>query len=192
MPGGIFLDNVFEGDLTKYSAIFLIYKDPEKRTPVVIEKLREARKSLEASFRTLYSSYINHNTGVTGDDRLAMDLPLHDTTRTPAHKPASWPVPELDTSVQKKITIRVTDSVTKSRAKPAGVREIMIRWQVFDKPQSVIEKSRLAEVALSISTSVELHFAAAQQGMFFYCAACWLNTRAVEGDFSQAVTAVVP
>jgi hypothetical protein len=191
-PGGIFLDNVFGGDLSKYEAILLIYKDPEKRTSVLIRKLKEAKKILEASFRTLYSSYINHNTSVTDDDRLAMDLPLHDTVPTPVLKPTSWPIPQLDTSVQRKITIHFTDSVTKSWGKPDGVHEAMIRWQVFDKPQSVIEYSQLTEIALSTSVPVELHFAAAQQGMFFYCTACWINNRAKEGDFSAVADAIVP
>jgi hypothetical protein len=43
MPGGIFLDTVFRDSLTAYGAILLMYKDPEKRTSVLIKKLREAR-----------------------------------------------------------------------------------------------------------------------------------------------------
>jgi hypothetical protein len=189
-PAGIFLDNIFGARITVYETLLKLHNDPLKRTPVVEAKLKEAKAALEEAYREFYSYC--RSRAVTNDDRVAMGMPVYDSTNTPVLKPTSWPLPKLDTSVVRKITVHYIDSVSNSRGKPDGVHEAVLRWQVFDKPRQITSLKELSETAFKSSGPFEILFDESQRGMFFYCCMCWSNTRSVEGDYSRIENATIP
>jgi hypothetical protein len=190
-PAGIFLFNDLGPKITKYETILAIYDDPTKRTPVVVKQLKEAKKELEKSYRGFYA-YTYKNPDVTDDDRVAMDLPVADTTRTPVPDPTSWPVAKLDLSTPGRVLITVEDSYS-GKGKPFGVHEVMVRWKAFDGAQEERPaKELLTERKFSTTTSFHIEYDDSLEGKYFYYTMCWMNTRTVEGPYDRVQFVVLP
>jgi hypothetical protein len=169
---GIFLDNVFGGDLSKLEIALEVYDNPLTHTPANLAKLHAAKAQLEKSFRTLYG-YIEKNPAVTDEDRIMMKMPVY-----PIDHPVdltTFPVPTVEEkSIHRRITINYRDSATPdSKARPYGVSGAIIRYKVFDTPQEGIGANDLTQGMFSDTTPFHVNFTEEQRGKYFHYSMRW-------------------
>jgi hypothetical protein len=160
------------------------------RTSVAVLAKNEARKAVEAKVRMLLKAYVTYNPAVSDEDRKAMDLPVHKTTRTPVPVPATYPDFDIDSSVIRRLTIHFYDKGSTSKAKPTGVHGAEIRWAILDAPPTDIEE--LTRSSFDTHSPFTLEFKEHERGKTVYFCLCWENTTGAKGAWSEIVSAIIP
>ena len=149
-----------------------------------------ARKNAETALRPLIQQ-LQANPKVTDQQRKAMNLPVHATTRTPASIPATAPVATIDCSQRLRHIIRYRDAVASTtRKKPAGVAYCEIWAKVGGPaPTGAADLTYLGNA--SRSPQME-EFTGAQGGLTVYYWLRWVNTLGQKGPWSEQVSATIP
>jgi hypothetical protein len=146
---------------------------------------------LEKDTRQSVKEYLTFNHAVTNDDRNALGLPIHKTTRTPAPVAATYPDFDVDSGTIRRLTVDYYDQGSKtSKAKPAGQHGVEIRWAESDTP--IVNVSELTNSAFDTRTPFTIEFTGDQRGKTVYICLCWENTRGEKGPWSEIVSAIVP
>jgi hypothetical protein len=175
---------------TDFEAKFAIVENPATHTPVAVQAKNDARKIYEAELRTLIRSNVTYNQIVTDANRTAMRLPIHSTGHTPAPTPTTYPELEIDSSVIRRLIVHYKDNGKESKAKPAGVHGVEIRWAILSAPPARVNE--LVNSAFDTHTPYTLEFDENDRGKAVYLCLRWENTRGEKGPWSEIVCAFVP
>jgi hypothetical protein len=192
-PGGIFLDNIYGRDVTLFETAVGVYDNPATHTPANLAALHTARENLVKSLRELYSGFLKSNLAVTDEDRVEMELPIPDRHPTPVGRPTSKPVIVNVTTEHLSVAIDFIDSESKLKAKPYGVHEAEISWEIFDAPKE-LEGENLANKSLTTVTPYIHKFHGEDRGKYFHFAIRWIATtsKAGAGDYCTVQNVIIP
>jgi hypothetical protein len=163
---------------------------PDTRTTVSIYAKKEARKETETKARAIVKAYIAYNPAVSNDARLAMQVPVHKTTRTPVPPPTELTEYEVDTSIIRQLTVNFHASGSTKKAKPEGVHGAEIRWAILGAPPLSLDE--LTHSSFDTRTPFTLVFDENQRGKTVYFCLCWENTTGAKGPWSEIVNAIIP
>jgi hypothetical protein len=169
---------------TAYEAVL------KPHTPVETETKKDARKSAEDVIRPFKRRYLD-DPPVTNGDRVAMELPVHDGTRTPDKAPETRPEAESDSSEIRQLGIHFKDRGAKTRAKPHGVHGAEIRWNMQDQAPVDIE-AELVHSDFDTASPFTLVFGEADRGKRVYYALRWESITNLKGGWSEIYSAIVP
>jgi hypothetical protein len=176
---------------TKWEAAYSIVTDPATKTSSAVQVKNATRKEYESQLRMFIKSYITYNPKVSDKDKMDMGLPVHKTTRTSVPVPTTVPnVTVIDRNTIRCITISFRDSVSESRAKPAGVQGAVVKWIVSDTPPTGIDV--FTNSLLDTRSPITLEFTDQQRGKTVYFALAWQNTKGEMGHFGEIQSSIVP
>ena len=87
-------NDLFFAQIDDWEPIYLMYKDPQKQTPAVIEKIRREYEKIHKMVKELQRQVKNDKSiaPLTSDERKALGIHTDKETRTPATIPADAPV----------------------------------------------------------------------------------------------------
>jgi hypothetical protein len=166
-------------------------ENPATRTSVTVEAKNIARKLLRINLRVDVKAYLTFNPSVTDDDRKAMGLPVHKTTRTPSKVADKAPDTDVDTSVPGRVTVHFFEkSGSHKRAKPEGQHCIEMIWIISDTPPAKWED--LIHSIVDTNSPVTLSFENDQRGKTLYFALRWENTRGEKGPWTEIQSTIIP
>ncbi|MDR0981953.1 MAG: hypothetical protein LBM07_01750 [Culturomica sp.] len=175
----------------KWEAAYSVVENPATKTSVAVQAKKSARKEYEKQLRLLLKSYITYNPKVSDEDKTAMGLPLHKSTRTPVPVPDTVPdVTGIDRNTVRCISISFRDSGSDHRAKPSGVQGAVVKWIVSDTPPTSIKV--FTNSLLDTKSPITLDFEEEQRGKVVYFALAWQNTKGEMGHFGEIQSSVVP
>jgi hypothetical protein len=166
---------------------------PGTRTKTAVRVKNSARDALKKAIRQAVKEYLTHNHVLTEEDRDALGLPIHKTSRIRVGIPDGRPqfsIVQLPGSRLKVHFHALDNDGTKSFAKPPGVHAIEIVWALLDAPPEAYE-----ELIHSVTDSRSPHvfqFDLPDAGKRFYCCARWENTRCEKGPWSEIQSVIVP
>jgi hypothetical protein len=194
LDGGIttWLYQTFNPPRLKFNEVFLAWKDPASRTPLMIIALKDAESKIIPLYRELYTGFLKNNPLVTNTDLQTMGLPI----RTDGHRNESSPVPHtfpdafIDTSIIRQLYIRYRDHASNSRAKPYRVHAVEIRWAILEKPPTNIDE--LIHSEINTRSPFILSFQENERGKTVYFCLRWENTRGEKGPWSEITSAIIP
>ena len=127
---------------------------------------------------------------VTDLDRDMMGINNWDNIRTPEPVPSTVPEIEANTSVLRRLSLRVRDHGSTSWAKPAHAHSMEIAWGIMEaRPGHVGD---LPHRVTATSNPVVIDFEEEDRGKRVYFAARWLNNTAQPGPWSDIESAIVP
>lgn len=149
----------------------------------------DARAPLEANIRALAGRF-QASENVTDAQREAMEIPVHDTTRTRAGVPTTKPLATVDISRRLSHILDFRDSAKpKSKAKPAGVAGCEIWVKVGGAPPA--DPSELRYVAMDTATPYLAEYSGADAGKPAHYWLRWVNTRNEAGPWSDTYSATI-
>ncbi|MDR0982908.1 MAG: hypothetical protein LBM07_06710 [Culturomica sp.] len=176
---------------TKWETTYSVVENPVTKTSITVQSKNVARKEYEKQVRMVVKYYISYNLKVSDEDKMAMGLPLHKTTRTSVPVPDTVPdVTEIDRNKIRCLTISFRDSGSDHRAKPAGVQGAVVKWIVSDTPPSGIDV--FTHSALDTKSPITLEFTEQERSKLVYFALAWQNTKGEMGQFGEIQSSVVP
>jgi hypothetical protein len=174
-----------------YEEKFRIADDPSTHTPVAVQAKKTAHKLLEKTIREAVGEYLTRNHLLSDDDRIAMGLPVHKTTQTPAPIARDAPDAEADTSVVGRVNIYVFEKGhNHKRAKPAGQHGVEVVWSIRETPPTRWDE--LLHSVIDTKSPCTLSFENDQRGKTLYFAVRWENTRGEKGPWSVIQSTVIP
>ncbi|MDR0982876.1 MAG: hypothetical protein LBM07_06520 [Culturomica sp.] len=176
---------------SKWETTYSVVENPVTKTSITVQSKNVARKEYEKQVRMVVKYYIAYNLKVSDEDKMAMGLPLHKTTRTPVPVPDTVPdVTEIDRNKIRCLTISFRDSGSDHRAKPAGVQGAVVKWIVSDTPPTSIKV--FTNSLLDTKSPITLDFEEEQRGKVVYFALAWQNTKGEMGHFGEIQSSIVP
>jgi hypothetical protein len=174
-----------------FASKFETAENPVTRTSVAVLAKTEARKAAEAKIRAILKAYVTYNPAVTDEDRRAMELPVHKTTRTPAPVATTYPDFDVDSGTIRRLILNFYDrGQKKSKAKPPGQHCAEIRWALLDTPPASLKD--LINSSVDTHTPFTLEFDENERGKTVYFCLCWENTRGEKGPWSEIQSAIIP
>jgi hypothetical protein len=178
--------------LAEFKEKYRIANNPDTHTFAAIRAKNDAKNKLERYVRKIYRTRLLHNDGVTGADRVLLQVPVRDAIRSPQTPPQTPPIGQIDTSIHLQHKIKVMDAVeiTKRGGKPAGVRGFEI-WRKIDGPQPSAE-SEFAYFATSHSSTCIVEYSLEVVGKYVWYRFCWVNAASRRGPWSEITGAVIP
>jgi hypothetical protein len=188
---GHWFDTEFTRNFYNFQNAFDDWKDPAHRSPVKIEKLKEAENPFRTVYRKFYTGFLKGSPLVTDDDLIAMGMPPRHFGRTAASIAITYPAYEIDSSTIRRLGVHFFDQKKKStRGKPQGQHGAEIRWAILDSPPTKI--SDLTNSAFNTHSPFILDFDEDQRGKTVYFCLRWENTRGEKGPWSEIVSAIIP
>jgi hypothetical protein len=164
-------------------------EDPAQSTHLIVAKKDAAVKA----FRDKVRGFANHELRtrtVTDDDRIALGLPIHDTTPTPIGPPTTMPTFVLDLSIPRHIRLRYHDQDNHSEAKPHGVNGAVVAWGILTAPP--VDQEDLPHTLLATRSPFTIDFHEADRGKTLYIALCWQNEKGQRGPWSNIEAGIIP
>ena len=158
-------------------------------TPAQTTVKNDSRQRAEKVVRPFVQRFLQWEP-VTNDDRTNMALPNRDTIRT--HHPAPSTVPEIavDTSVIRRLRLRIRDYGATTWGKPDGVHGMELQWAILDaRPGHV---SEMPHTVTATANPIDLPFEEEERGKRVYFAARWVNSTEQGGPWSDIESAVIP
>ena len=166
----------------------------EEAARVDYEAKREARRSLRRQAETEARAAVRAvqaDKNVTDALRAELQIPLRDTTATPAPPLTSRPVVTIDFSQRLRHTLEYRDSATpNSRACPAGATGCEFQSYVGTTPPTGTSQFKYVDTDASSPLLVE--YTDTDAGKAAYYIARWVNnTRGEKGPWSDTVSALI-
>jgi hypothetical protein len=161
--------------------------DPKKSETHEKNRTRDAFKK---KLREFLKAYVTYNPAVTDDERDQAGLPIHKPSGGHHPIPVSHPIAIVDTSIIRQVTLRLLDSITKSRAKPFGVHGAEALWAKLDHPPTSIDE--LTNSAFTTTSSLTLKFGEEDRGKTVYYCLRWENTRGEKGPWGPIESVKIP
>jgi hypothetical protein len=178
-------------ECTDFEQKLEIADNPVTRTSVTVEAKNISRELLRSDLRVDIKAYLTYNPAVTDDDRKAMGLPVHKTTRTPAKIANRPPDFDVDTSVAGRITIYFFEkNGNHKKAKPEGQHCIEMVWVISDIPPT--KWKELIHSTIDTKSPLTLEFENDERGKTLFFALRWENTRGEKGPWSEIQRAIIP
>jgi hypothetical protein len=168
-----------------WNLIFPASQNTNTRTKTIVENKDSAKVDLMGIMRKIFADI--PQSALTTEDRNTLNLPLRDTTRTPAPVPDTRPAGQVDTSqrLRHKISFVNQDN---NHAKPEGVRGCQI-WYTIGEP--VTDLDELKFMALDTASPYIKDFSVEHAGKMVYYWLRWENTRGEVGPWSEVITATI-
>jgi hypothetical protein len=148
-----------------------------------------ARAAAEAVIRPFKRRFLD-DPPVTDEDRVAMAIPVRDSTRTPSPAPVSYPEAEADSSVIRQLSIHFRDNATGKRAKPHGVHGAEIRWALMEEAPAGVDG--LFHSDFDTASPFTLSFEEADRGRRVYYCLRWESTTNLKGPWGEIYSAIIP
>ena len=164
-------------------------EDPTQSLHLVVLQKDEAVKAFKSKVRDFVSHEL-HSRAMTDADRVALGLPIHDTTPTPIGPPTTMPTFVLDLSIPRHIRLRYHDQDSHSEAKPYGVNGAVVAWGLMDAPPA--KQKDLPHTLLATHSPYTMEFEEDERGKTLYIALCWQNERGQRGPWSNLEAAIIP
>jgi hypothetical protein len=181
-------NNTFLPARQKWERAWIPYKDKSQRTPLITFEKNQARKEYEPHLRLLVKN-LEINTLVTNEERASMGI-LPPKPRTPVSVPTSRPSLYIKTDMPTEITIDFRDYESTSRAKPAGVHGIEIKYAMLDfQPK---DPEELIHSVFDTRSPYTLKFNGHDRGKTVYIAGRWENTKGEKGPWCDIITVIIP
>jgi hypothetical protein len=157
---------------TDWHAAFVKIQGPH--TAVDTEAKNEARRAVEHFVRQFDQQFLKYDP-VTNQDRVAMGLPILDTTHTPIGDPKTRPV---ITALRAKggfaVEIRFQDEETPdSTAIPYGMNGCLLNYAWG--PEKIEDYAAVNETRLMTRTPFDLNLPPQAEGKYLSCYARWQN-----------------
>ena len=165
-----------------------VANNPETHGTRTIFLKNQAKKKLVKLTREL-GRQINNLMKVTDEQRQALGLPIHSTTRTPVGRPTHQPVVSIERTRGRTVLGKITGP-TGRRGRPAGVESIVVFMHAGPTPPDSIDGWTYADTA-SRST-FELAFGPSETGDTAWLTAYYLNARGEAGPAATAVSVALP
>jgi hypothetical protein len=182
---------VLKISLDGYEAAFAAALNPNRGKVDVLAK-NEAKAALKKKIRLYVKAYLISNPKVTDEDRAAMGLPIHKTTKTPVPVPHTAPQLFINTGTRRRLTITYKDEGSDRRGKPRGVHGIEVRWAILDAAPTDI-KTQLINSAFDTKPPLVIDFEEHDRGKkVFLCGRWEIEREGVTGPFGDIEEAVIP
>ncbi|MDR1898966.1 MAG: hypothetical protein LBQ55_03060 [Treponema sp.] len=176
--------------LGNYLTAFTTAQKPNRGRVDVLAK-NQARDALKKAVRVYVKAWLINNPLVTDEDRLAMGLPVHKTTKTPVVPPRTAPVLDIDTRTRRRLIIDYRDEASTRRAKPKNVHGIEIRWAILDHPPASILE--LIRSSFDTDPPLVLDFDESDRGKRVYLCGHWeIGREGGEGPDGAIVEVIIP
>ncbi|MDR3267881.1 MAG: hypothetical protein LBT83_02290 [Tannerella sp.] len=177
-----------QGVTNNFAAFHAQADSPAKNSIIVMEK-NATRKVLVGLIRGLVNFRLK-NPVITDAQRIAMGIPVHDTTRSSIPAPVSRPEIDINVFDVRRLKVHFHDMGSASRAKPYGVSGAVIVYAVLKAPPA--SPADLTCSILATRTPYTLAFTEQERGQTVYVAICWQNKKGEKGPYSEIESAIVP
>jgi hypothetical protein len=150
-----------------------------------------ARMELETTLRTKLNTYVYYSEKVTDADRLAMGITIRKKPGT--HKPVADTIAALIFDLNTPGLIKVTgfyvdkNGVTHNSKK--GQHGLYLVAVVGEKPT---DPEAMGNGEIATNRKHTYKYTAAQRGMAFHVACCWISATGEKGPWSQIYTLIIP
>jgi hypothetical protein len=180
-----------QAPLAVYAAAFEAALNPNRGRVDVLAK-NDAKKRLKSAIRVYVKAYLINNPAVRDEERAAMGLPIHKTTKTPVPVPHTAPQLFVDTGTRRRLSVTYRDEGSSTRGKPAGVRGIEVRWAIRDAAPADIGKE-LMNSAFDTKPPLVIDFGEQDRGKkVFLCGRWEIEREGEKGPFGDIEEAIVP
>ncbi|MDR2440746.1 MAG: hypothetical protein LBE12_15395 [Planctomycetaceae bacterium] len=188
---GQWFDTEFAQGFYNFQSAFEAWKDPAQRTPIKIEKLKEAESVFRTTYRKFYTGFLKESPLVMDDDLVAMGMPSRTSGHVPAPVATTYPDFDIDSGTIRRLSIHFYDQgKKKTKAKPKGQHGAEIRWAILDAPPTKIND--LINSSFDTRSPLTLDFEENQRGKNVYFCLRWENTRGEKGPWSEIIGAIIP
>ena len=190
-PQGQWLDMEFFPKLRQLNEAFLDWLDPSQRTSVKTTHLFSVEKEFKPVYRNLYIGFLKSNPLVTVTDLVAMGLPKphdHVSNHTPP-LPHSCPFAHVVLPGIARIAFYTRNS-DNSRAKPAGIHSVELKWDILDKPPANVADMR--HTSSFTKSPFILQLDNQSRGKTLYFVLRWENTRSEKGPWGPIQNTIIP
>ena len=174
-----------------WEAAWKDYIDPVHRTMFITARKTDARKIYEPHLRKLVA-YLKPNVRVPPMKLKEMGIVITtregNTKRNPA--PATCPAVKIDTSVVRRLTLRIYNGETGLRSKPHGVHDMEIWHALLETAPKNI--SELTGVSFATKSAISFEFSERERGKVFMFCMRWRSTTNKTGPWSEIISARVP
>jgi hypothetical protein len=174
---------------TLWIAALTAYNNPATRTQAVIQTKNNVQRDYTSKLRAFVRSHLINNPDVTDADKLHMNLPIHDSTQTPAPVPTVRPSLNIDFSQIGRHTVNARSEGSNSVARPKGVVGFELRARIGNATEPNIEDMQL--ICVSMRSSYIVEYASSNRGKFVWYVARWVNTRDEKGPWSEMIGALI-
>jgi hypothetical protein len=187
---GKWYDKVFYENRLAYSADFMTWEDPTRRTPAIVQKIKGSENVFKGSLRTLYTGFLVKSPLVTDEDLVSMGFPARSGGgHTPVPVPTTYPELTVTHPSYGVVGISFKDSESAGRGKPFGVHGIEILWGILTDPPTT--HTDLTNSSFKTRSPLKLNFEQTEFGKTIYMVARWENTRAEKGPWSPYYSTVI-
>jgi len=157
--------------------------------PQLTTEKNRVRITTERALRAFINRFLRWPP-VSDLERDKMGIRNWDTIRTPQAAPTTVPEIEADTSVIRRISLRLRDFGATHWAKPEHVHGMELTWGIKDaRPEHV---GALPHFETETANPVVLTFEEDERGKRVFFAARWINNRAQGGPWSDIESAFIP
>jgi hypothetical protein len=150
-----------------------------------------ARDALKDATRKYVNEFLKYNSAITSDDRVRLGLRIPDTKRTPVHVPVTTPRVTTTHPDPCIVAFIVSDSVSKRKTKPAGVRGFELVWIILDTAPTTCEQLIHSSFSTRVRTPFRITFSGDERGKTLYFAVRWENTRGEKGPWSNIMNTII-
>lgn len=159
------------------------------RGPMTVSAKDAARANVQAFARQLAIN-INNNPSITNDQKVALQITVRKTTKTPVPAPTTSPILTFIAATPLQHTLRFADQLTPaSRAIPFGAVAVEIRVVVSATPPT--PETPVTYVLQQSRNPVPINFAAGDRGKTAYYIGLWRTATNLYGPISAELSAVV-
>ena len=176
--------------MTAYDAAYTAAENPNRGKADVLRK-NETRTALEAAVRVYVKAYLINNPAVTGEDKVALGLPVYSHTRHPVPVPHTSPQLFIDTRTRRRLIITYQDEGSTHRGKPDHVHGIEVRWAILDNPPADVKD--LTHSAFDTNPPLTLEFEEHERGKkVFMCGRWEIQREGEKGPDGAIEEAIIP
>ncbi|MDR2359209.1 MAG: hypothetical protein LBD87_05360 [Prevotellaceae bacterium] len=176
--------------IAAFDAAVAVSENPDTRTSAAIKKRDEARAALEAVLRPFIQGHLEHNPSVTGDDLIAMGLPVHDKKPTPSPDPTGEPELTFSLPAPAVMEFHFRNKDETGHAKGKGIHGLEFRWVIADA--APVDWSELTHSEFATHTPLRLSFTGYDRGKTIYFAGRWENNAGSKGPWTEIQNAIIP
>ncbi|GHU51633.1 hypothetical protein FACS1894200_11990 [Spirochaetia bacterium] len=173
----------------EFKRLHLLCKTPI-HTKVDMEEKNEKMAELLGKEEVFVRNNLQNNDFMTDVGRVELQIPIHDTNRTPGGKPGGIPDIEVETPMPRTLRLRFRALNALRWGKPEDAHGLECLWGLFDTPPQRV--GDLPHSAFSTATPLDLVFEEDQRGKRIYFAVRWKSSTSKEGTWSEIFSAFVP
>ncbi|MDR1372050.1 MAG: hypothetical protein LBJ17_02835 [Dysgonamonadaceae bacterium] len=173
-----------------YDKKFAIAENSLTRNSVTINDRQKSRAVYEKYIRDIVQTYLVRNPNLTDGQRIAIGIPVHKTTHTPAPVNNTAPGFKIKLPSPGVVEVSFFNAENNKMAKPEGQHGAGFAWAVLDNPPSSYEE--LIHSAFDTRSPYVFEFDITHSGRRLYFAMRWENTRGVKGHWGKIESTIIP